>query len=323
MKLVEAMALTRLMALKGIGPVSANRILRDCADLGLELSRITHKSEIPVPLVQYLTEEMIEKFLEADDQFDEQAQQIEDKHIGFLSTADVDYPKSLLEVFKDSAPPILSYAGNLNLLKNQSVGFCGSRNASAKGILVAQDCSTQLARQGVVIVSGGARGVDHAAHKTALEAGGQTIVVLAEGILRFRARKDLESIWDWERVLLLSQFPPDRTWSGYQAMRRNDTIIGLSNVMVVIEAGRNGGTMDAGRKTLKYNRPLFAAVYEPMPETAIGNEILLRAGAQRLKRSRTSGNAAMHKMLETLNVLTARNVDNSRQDQLSMALHDA
>jgi DNA processing protein len=187
----------------------------------------------------------------------------------------------------------LYFAGSLSLLSKPAIGFCGSRKSSVKGLEAVRDCCEQAALNGIVVVSGNAAGIDFAAHSTALASGGATILVLPEGIHRFRVRKDMRAVWDWSRVLVVSQFEPDASWSVFRAMERNDLIIGLSSAMVVVEAGETGGTVSAGKATLKAGKPLYVAVYENMPENAPGNDLLLGIGGKRLTKSRVSGRARL------------------------------
>jgi DNA processing protein len=193
---------------------------------------------------------------------------------------------------------ILSTLGNLALLDTLGLGFCGSRKASEKGIAVAVDCAEQAVQAGFTVISGNAAGVDLAAHHTALAQGGTTILVLAEGIDRFRIRQDLRPVWDWGRALVISQFPPTATWQAYRAMERNDVIIALSRAMIVVEAGETGGTLAAGLRTLQVGKPLFVADYENIDHVAPGNAQLLARGAMRLRRSRETGRANVASLRE-------------------------
>jgi DNA processing protein len=206
------------------------------------------------------------------------------------------YPTNLIEVLGKRAPATLYCQGNLSLLDLPGVGFCGSRKATEKGLATAGDCSAQAAKHGVVVVSGNAGGVDICAHHEALHSGGKTIIVLPEGIEHFRVKKALSDVWDWERVLVVSQFEPKVPWRVYNAMARNKIILGLSKAMIVIEAGEKGGTLDAGRSTLDANLPLFVVQYEQVVPEAAGNQILLSLGGISLNRSRTTHRANMEKV---------------------------
>ena len=195
-----------------------------------------------------------------------------------LSPSDEMYPAQLRELFGVLALPELWVAGNLDLLRAPGVGFCGSRNASDKGLLVAGDCARQLSSQNVTVISGYAPGVDMASHLAALEGGGTTIIVLAEGIEHFRIKKVIRELWDWNRILVISQFVPRAVWRADRAMERNKIIVALSRAIIVIEARESGGTLNAGFSALQMKKPLFVALYEDMNGAREGNEQLIRGG---------------------------------------------
>jgi DNA processing protein len=216
---------------------------------------------------------------------------------GAVYRDDVLYPKKLVDVLGAKAPKVLYYHGNLSLLNEKAVGFCGSRRASEKGLETAQDCAEQIAKQQIVVVSGNAAGVDVQAHRAALEVGGGTIFVLPEGIEHFRIKRELKNVWDVSRVLVLSHYEPNARWQAFRAMERNTIIVGLSDAMIVIEAGEKGGTIEAGRSTLRLKRPLFVAEYENM-EMASGNVELLKKGAMHLKKKRETHKASLTSLFE-------------------------
>lgn len=209
------------------------------------------------------------------------------------------YPASVSAAYGSRAP-VLYAKGNVDLLARPGLGFCGSRKASEKGLATAADCAEQAASVGYSVISGNAAGVDSAAHRAALAQGGNTILVLPEGIDHFRIRKDLKGVWDWDRALAISQFDPKAVWLASRAMSRNELIIALSRAMIVIEAGSNGGTLDAGKKSLASGKPLFVAVYEEMEQRAPGNADLLSRGAHRLAKSRTTGRAKFDQVRHVL-----------------------
>jgi DNA processing protein len=224
---------------------------------------------------------------------------IDRPNTGTILMGDGAYPSFLRDVLGRDAPGKLEWMGNLHLLGWRSVGFCGSRRASSRGLDTAADCATQAAENGVVVVSGYAAGVDEIAHLNALANKGSTIIVLPEGISHFRIRRELRGVWDWNRVLVVSQFSKDETWQTFRAMARNKVIIGLSGAMIVIEAGETGGTMDAGRSTLRYGQPLFVARYEEVTYEAVGNRHLLEIGARPLSKLRSTGRANMARVWES------------------------
>src|SRR5947209_8751233 len=129
-----------------------------------------------------------------------------------LTPRDFGYPNSLGSVFGKLAPPDIWYLGNLGIVETRTVGFCGSRRASAYGLQIAADCASQLSAAGVTVVSGYAPGVDMASHDAALVSKGHTIIVLPVGIDRIRIKKSIASLWDWQRTIVVSQFPRKEIW---------------------------------------------------------------------------------------------------------------
>jgi DNA processing protein len=205
---------------------------------------------------------------------------------------------TLSEIARKNLPPVLFAVGPAHLVAMPSIGFCGSRSATARGLEVAADIAEQVSGQGFNVVSGGAKGVDITAHRTALANGGTTTVVLAEGILQYRMRQELSVVFDPARTLLVSEFFPDAAWIAGRAMQRNRTICALSRAMVLIEARATGGTFAAGEAALAMGVPLFTADYSTQIESNDGNRILLERGALALRQSRTTGKANLVRLFE-------------------------
>jgi DNA protecting protein DprA len=294
MRTDEIYHIYKLLKLKGVGPALLNKILSSYSSLNGNIVNETNK------LHGFLNDNQIEEFNMPDIELQNQISRLETTKADFISMLDPLYPKILSHALKNSTPPILSYFGNLQLLQKPSVGFCGSRKASQKGLRIAKDGVEQLVNQGVVIISGYASGVDQQVHLTALESGGFTIIVLPEGLLNFKVRKVLRDIWDWNRVLVISEFLPNAVWLASRAMQRNKTIIGLSRVMVLIEAGENGGSIDAGRKSLEMKRKLYVPLCESKTGFAVGNKKLLEIGGIPLLKDKKTGKANLNKLTEDI-----------------------
>lgn len=221
-----------------------------------------------------------------------------------LSPNEAAYPTALRTLFGDLIPPDLWFAGNLDLLKSRAVGFCGSRNATDGGLHVAADCASQLSKHRIAVVSGYASGVDMKSHEAALSSGGTTIIVLPEGIEHFRIKKTIKDVWDWNRTLVLSYFPPNAIWRADRAMDRNKVIVALSNAVIVLEARETGGTLNAGYCALRMHKPLFVALYDDMNGGREGNQRLLDEGATPLRKNRTSGTAEIRRVLDAVDART-------------------
>src|SRR5216683_768587 len=118
--------------------------------------------------------------LEADQQNDieREAHALAAAGVAAVLLSEDDYPVALATLRQ--APPALFYRGNGQLLGMRAIGVCGSRDATSQGLNAARACGEEIVRQGLVVVSGYARGVDTEAHSAALDAGGQTAMVLPE-----------------------------------------------------------------------------------------------------------------------------------------------
>ena len=136
-------------------------------------------------------------------------------------------------------------------------------------------------------------------------------MALAEGILGLRVRREMKDVWDPSRVVVVSELP-GLPWSVHSAMQRNHTICGLSGAMVLIEARERGGSFQAGHASLEMGVPLFAAVYEGMPESSQGNRLLLREGARQLLKNRQSGRANVAPILDVVGGRPARERHSAR-----------
>jgi DNA protecting protein DprA len=259
----------------------------------LEFARHIHLSpaelvDQPDGLTSVLSQGQIQDLRQRQEQALEAWAKLRDQEVSVLTVFDDEYPDSLRSILVKKAPPLLFVIGNKELLTKPSVGFCGSREPSEKGLAVARECAVMATQEGINVVSGYAAGIDMTTHRAALETGGTTTIVLPEGLFHFRVKRDLKDQWDWNRIAVVSEYLPTLPWSVSNAMRRNQTICSLCKAMVLIEAREAGGSIEAGRTCLKLGIPLFAPVYEGMPESAKGNQLLLREGARSLHKSRTT-----------------------------------
>lgn len=281
----------RFLSVKGIGTVQGNKFLIKSQD-------INNTQQLEQEIPTFLNETQFKEYKETSSV----TATLNSKFpVNFICLTDSNYPYAIKDCLEMNSPTVLSYIGNLELLKLKKIAFSGSRKVSDKGIEIAKDCVEQIVLENGVIVSGYAKGVDFVAHYTALENEGKTIIILPEGINFFTIKSELKSIWDWDRVLVISEFKPTEKWMASRAMKRNDTIIGMSDIIVVIEAGNTGGSLDAGEKTLNYGKPLFVPQYSVIPESAFGNEILLRKGAFPIKMSKETAKPNLAKMFSFFN----------------------
>src|SRR3989440_2093451 len=148
-------------------------------------------------------------------------EQLSHDHIHLLTVLDAAYPKLLKSSLnRNQIPPVLCYAGDLDILKRQTIAIIGSRNAGETSLAFTQAVASYLAEHGINVTSGNARGVDRAAYEGAISTDGYTTVVLPHGIRKLSKvqMRDLQPRIEAGKVLLLSQFHPDASWLVSRAM---------------------------------------------------------------------------------------------------------
>lgn len=193
-----------------------------------------------------------------------------------------EYPKLLKEMGKD-APKQLYYRGKWNPeLFDRCLAVVGARRMTGYGKRVAEQMVGDVARAGVTIISGFMYGVDAAAHEAALRSGGRTIAVMPCGIDRVHPehQKELHASIIDHGGLVLSEFPGTMLPSNWTYPKRNRIVAGLSQAVLVVEAGKKSGSLITAGYAKKYNRKLFAVPGPITNELSQGTNQLLREGAE-------------------------------------------
>src|SRR5207248_3259454 len=178
----------------------------------------------------------------------------------------------------DDAPPLLAVKGDPALLGRRAIAVVGARNASANGRRLARDLASELGRNGLVVASGLARGIDAAAHLGALASG--TVAVLAGGIDVVYPPENQEL---YDAIVAhgaavaepaLAPVPQARHFP-----RRNRIISGLSLGILVVEAAARSGSLITARCALDQGREVFAVPGSPLDPRCRGTNDLIRNGA--------------------------------------------
>ncbi len=281
----------RLLRVKGFGPVQVNRLLYKYQ------LQVRSSADFEQCIKNALTSKEYEDYLR-----DLELYHSMRYDVSYRSILDEDaYPKELRAYLSQRSPSVLSYIGNTELLKKKKIAFSGSRKVSDKGLWITRDCIEQLScDKDICVVSGYAVGVDMAAHYAALENGLSTIIILPEGISHFAIRKELQPVWDIDRVLVISEFFPSDQWMEGRAMQRNRTILGLCNAVVVVEAGDTGGSLDAGKQALENGKRLFVPKFATPPISALGNADLLQRGASPLAMNPATRHTNVNELRRTI-----------------------
>ncbi|MCP5077927.1 MAG: DNA-protecting protein DprA [Psychromonas sp.] len=168
------------------------------------------------------------------------------------------YPKQLKQIY--DPPLVLFVKGNAQLLNNMQIAIVGSRAASVNGREAAFDIAQQLAKQGLVITSGLALGIDAAAHKGTLTTATGTIAVVATGLDKvYPARhKSLAKQIEASQGAIVSEFLPGTSPKPGHFPKRNRIISGLSKGVLVVEAALKSGSLITARCALEQNREVFS-----------------------------------------------------------------
>jgi len=194
-----------------------------------------------------------------------------------LAPGDERYPALLAAI---ASPPVLHVRGSLEPGDALAVAIVGSRRPTPYGVQVAESLAAELAARGVTIVSGFARGIDTAAHRGALTAGGRTLAVLGNGIDIVYPAENRDLIATIERRgALLSQFRKGTEPLARNFPARNRTLAGLALGVIVVEAAERSGALITAGFAADLGREVFAVPGRVTSDLSRGPHGLLRDGA--------------------------------------------
>ena len=189
-----------------------------------------------------------------------------------------DFPRLLLEI--SDCPPVLFMRGTWQGDDAHGLGIVGSRNATPYGLNVAERLSRELAENGVTVISGGALGIDAAAHSGALDAGGRTIAILGCGIDINYPRQNEEI---FERIInsgaVISEYALGSSPESFRFPQRNRIISGLSLGTLVVEAPRQSGSLITARYAAEQGRTVLTVPANIDRPNSLGSNDLLKDGA--------------------------------------------
>ena len=189
------------------------------------------------------------------------------------------YPRNLREIF--DPPGVLFARGTLESQDDLAIAIVGTRHATNYGLAQARQLAAGLARTGVTIVSGLARGIDAAAHRGALEAGGRTIAVTGSGVLSVYPPEHKELAGDiCSQGAVVSESAPLAKPTKGVFPRRNRVISGMSLGVIVVEAANRSGALITASHAVDQNREVFAIPGRVDNRTSRGCHQLLRDGAK-------------------------------------------
>lgn len=229
---------------------------------------------------------------------DDEWEKLKKSGVRLVLREDADFPELLREI--PFAPFGIYVRGTIPAAPH-SVAVVGTRKATEDGKATAKKIAAELARAGCLIVSGLALGIDAAAHRGALEAGGKTIAVLANGVDAPYPSTNAELA---EKIIargggLISEYSPGAPSLPYRFLERNRIVSGISRGVAVIEAPRQSGALATARFATEQNREVFVVPGPATHPNFAGSHALIRQGAELVTE-------ATH-ILEALGVTPAQN----------------
>lgn len=271
------LALLRLSAVSGVGPRICTALLEHFG--GAE--RVLQASVGELQSVDGVGPRLAREIRSAPSQ--EQAAQTvalcAASGIGILTPEGSDYPQALRQIHD---PPIVLYHQGTVLAADEiSIAIVGSRHASPYGLGVAESLARGLSLAGFTIVSGMARGIDQAAHRAALRAGGRTIAVLGGGLLKIYPPEHLGLSREIrQQGALLSEADPNHEPRGSSFPQRNRIITGLTLGVIVVEAAQRSGALISASLAMEQGREVFAVPGRVDSRLSSGCHRLIRDGAR-------------------------------------------
>lgn len=270
-------ALVALNLIEHVGPVRVRQLLEHFGDA----PAILRASKAQLLHVRGIGEETAEAIAHWEKTIDLSAElkRIQEYGCHILTQADEAYPELLRQIYD---PPIVLYVkGELTAKDKNAVAMVGSRQTTHYGLEVARKLAYQLAYIGVTVVSGGARGIDTAAHQGALSAKGRTVAVLGTGINRIFPTENAEL---FERIAangaVITQFPFNRPADKQSFPIRNRIVAGMTLGTVVVEANLSSGALITANFANDYGRQIFAVPGRIDSPRSKGCHDLIKKGAK-------------------------------------------
>ena len=273
----ERLAAVRLHLTPGIGPRTFGALVERFGSAAAAIEA----TEAALRQVPHIGPGTAEKIREGIGQADPEAElaQAEAAGVHVILRGDTEYPIALTYLY--DAPPVLYVKGNILPQDAQAMAVVGTRKCSLYGQDQAERLAGGLARAGFTIVSGLARGIDSAAHRGALAAGGRTLAILGNGLATVYPPENEKLA---EAVVahgaLLSEFPMAVGPTAENFPRRNRVLVALALGTIVVEAGRESGAMISARLAAELGKEVFAVPNRVDAPGAAGVHALLRDGAK-------------------------------------------
>jgi DNA processing protein len=208
---------------------------------------------------------------------DLQLRLLEASHARLIGLLDDEYPPLLRQI---PDPPVFLFTRGEGLARDRAIAMVGSRRPTRAGLEASRSLAGALAREGIDVVSGFARGIDGAAHRAALEASGRTTAVLGTGVdVVYPSEHRLLAADVVKSGALVSEFPMGTGPLAHHFPIRNRLIAGMVPLVVVVEAAERSGSLITARHAADFGRDVAAVPGTIVAAHAAGSNALLKDGA--------------------------------------------
>jgi len=267
----------RLHLARGVGPVLFHRLVEAFGSAEAAAQATPTQWRQVKGVGQKVAEDLAAV---ADEQIDAELAEADRHDVRILVRDDADYPEALRHIF--DPPPVLYVRGRLEAADAVAVGVVGARRCTHYGAEQAERFGGLLGRAGLTVVSGGARGIDTAAHQGVLAAGGRTIAVMGCGLSTPYPPENaalFDRIVDDDRGAVVGELPMTFEALSGNFHGRNRIISGLSLGVVVVEAARRSGALITARQAAEQGKVVFAVPGRADSPLSAGTNQLIRDGA--------------------------------------------
>ena len=238
-------------------------------------------SQLPAELAPVIGKERLKRLLARGFLLSQAVEHWRTRAIWVASRADATYPKTLKHRLKDDAPAVLYGCGAHGVLDTGGLAIVGSRNATEPLIEYTTRVGRLASSAQVTVVSGGARGIDQAAMRGALDAGGKVVGVLADSLESAAMNREHRRFLQQDQLVLVSPYDPSAGFNVGHAMQRNKLIYALADAGLVVDAQRNKGGTWAGATEQLTKLRLVPIYVRSTDDGSSGLEALIEMGARR------------------------------------------
>lgn len=297
-----------LERIPGVGPITIARLIKAFGNPRSAMEAPAEDIRLRAGLSERIARNIVQ-FRPPDADISRDMKILQDLDTTIITRWDPHYPENLKEIY--DPPALLFVRGDVIPSDRRAVAVVGTRNPSRYGLEMTESITRDLVRAGITIVSGLARGIDTACHRSALKAGGRTIGVLGCGIDVCYPRENKSLVEEMiEHGAVISEFRPGIRPLATNFYRRNRIVSGLTKGTLVVEAAPKSGSLITAAHALDQNREVFALPGSILNKRSWGPHHLLKQGAALIE----SANDIVQTLFEPMSTKPHISAHNTQED---------